>query len=288
MRTFAAIVLFGLVAVACGELHHYITYKSFDEAFLECGQYYEVKDCELKQYVAESYPNKPEVRRLVRCALLNLNSWNDDTGVVKHQVTNFFKPSQSDDCYLNRTLVCLNSVRERCAPKDVNTAAYESFVCYYRNYGNLVSEEQFLRHDALEHTQVLDTVSGFLELSQETLVEFCKGNILKNDKFPAVLYQSSVRYGFYNVTGNGVQLERLYNQYGNPQLLAPETHQCVDKVAHEYCSADDVTIMYQTHVQCLDSLVPTVKLLQEFAKTQVYDPSVCDCTSPQVQVYNVL
>ncbi|KXJ71239.1 hypothetical protein RP20_CCG021149 [Aedes albopictus] len=287
MRTLAIIVSVGLVSVAVSEYIHYIINKSFDNALKECAQYYEVSTCDLNQYVAESYPDKPEVRRLVRCTLINLQSWYDSTGLIQSEIVNFFEPSPADDCYVNRTQACLNALNATVDPTDVYNAAYQSFMCYFRNYGNLVSTDQFLRYAPLEYTQALATTTEVLELSQDTLVEFCKGNILNNDQFPTFLYQSSVRFGFFTVLG-GVQLKRLYNQFGNAQLLAPETQQCVQKVAEDYCGSDDTTIMFQTHVQCLKGLVPTVQLLREFAKTQVSDPSVCDCTSPQIQVYNLV
>ncbi|XP_021695347.1 uncharacterized protein LOC110675228 [Aedes aegypti] len=287
MRALAAIVFVGLVSVTVSEYIHYIIFKSFDNALKECAQYYEVSDCDLNQYVAESYPDKPEVRRLVRCALINLQSWYDSTGLIESEIINFFQPSCSDDCYKNRTQACLNSVAATVCPADVNNWAYQSFMCYFRYYGNLLSTDQFLRYAPLEISQTFATAVEVLELSQDTLVEFCKGNILNNDQFPAVLYQTSVRFGFFTVA-NGVQLMRLYNQFGNPQLLAPETQQCVSKVAADYCGSDDVTVVYQTYVQCLANLAPIVDLIREFSKTQVSDPSVCDCTSPQIQVYNLV
>ncbi|XP_065077904.1 uncharacterized protein LOC135701128 [Ochlerotatus camptorhynchus] len=286
MRTFVAIALVGLVSVVRSDLPHYNLEKSFDTGLRECAELNEISNCDLKQYIADSFPNVPIVRKLLRCSMLNVKSYNDATGVWQPQMSAFFQPSPADSCYQNRTQVCLNSIPERVDPSDVDSLAYESFQCYYRSYGDLVESDQFLRDSPLEFGQVLVATSDYLQLSGETLVDLCKGNILNNDQFPKILYVIAVRAGFYSVN-SGVQLNRLYIQFGNEALLTPETQQCVDDVAQENCSADDVTQNYQIFVKCLEPLLPIPKLLQEFSKQRVSDPDVCDCSSPQVQVYNV-
>lgn len=264
------VVLLAMISIVSSEdaqphLPHYTIYKSFPSALAECAQYYELSSCSLNRIVQESYPNEPNVRRLIRCALINVRSWNDTTGVQEQVMNSYFNPTPEDTCYLNRTRDCIE--RSRQLPggdRDVQTRAYDAFICYYRQYGNLNETEQFLPFTDEESDQLMISVLSITEVSQEALVQFSEGNILDNKEFPAVLYTLYVRVGFYQ---DRIVPQHLYIQFGNPELLSPQTEQCIEAAVNSLpCEADDKDQVYRIFRNCLVGITRTLELTQSVSR----------------------
>lgn len=276
MHSFVVIACIGLVSAARADLPHNVFEKSFETSLQECAEYFEISNCTLQQYKAERFPNTPVVRRLIYCTMANLKAWYSAFGLYEPQMRLFFKPSPTDSCYQNTTQECLNSVPGKAHLSDVTSLAYESFQCYYCHYGNIVESAQFIPNTWSEFDRILKATFDYLELPEETLVQFCKGNISNNARFPEIVYIVGVRTGYYSLA-SGARLDRLYIGIGEEALAAPETKQCVDRVSSEYCKADVVTKVHQIYVQCLDSVVPLRQQIQLISKKRVSNPALCGC-----------
>ncbi|XP_019535835.2 general odorant-binding protein 69-like [Aedes albopictus] len=264
-------------------LPHYITEKSFDTALRECAQYFLVSDETIAGYYRQGFPETDEIKQLIRCTVLNLDAYDDSTGPLEYVLGNYFKPCPSDTEYAERTRCCVKTALDNICPSDVYSRSYASFMCYYREYGNLVTEDQFVPNTLYELTQMMLFVQSTLNLPYEVLVQFSKGNVVNDPNFPAVLYVWAVRGGYYSL-GEGIQLDRLYTQYGVPGLISPETQKCVADVAQANCNADDLTIMYNTFLTCLRPLLPFENLLQTFAVEQLKCSKPCAGGAPAVHV----
>ncbi|XP_055589851.1 uncharacterized protein LOC129742031 [Uranotaenia lowii] len=265
MKTFAAflvVALYSTAAVQCN-LPHYTFVKSFLQGIQECAEYYEISSCDLNGFIQASYPNSAIVKKLIRCTLLNLQAYDDNSGIIESAFQNWFSPAPEDTCYLNRTRECIaNSVSEG---QDNDSKAYAVFQCYYSQYGNLVDSEQFVINSPNEVKTLANAALVIANLPQCVLNEYSQGNIIDDSNFPAVLLTQYVRGGYYTIEG-GLQLNVLYTQYGNPELLAPQTQQCVDAaVAAAPHGASNAEILASIFRNCLSHIVPTLQELQDAA-----------------------
>lgn len=255
-------------AVLSYELPHAVVEKSFDDALRECAEYFLVSDCEVDRYYKEGFPAKHKVKQLIRCTLFNLNAYDDATGVAENVLGNFFKPCSTDHDYVERTRVCVKKALDEICPDDVYSRPYASFLCYYHDYGNIVSEAQFIPKTELETWQLEIFVESVLSLPYEVIVQYSEGRVLNEPHFPHAAYVFAVRGGYYTLDG-GIQLARLYTQFGNPELLSAETVQCAAKVAQTYCNSDYVTKNYYTFLNCIHPYLPLENLVQASAQKQV-------------------
>ncbi|KAL9705658.1 hypothetical protein quinque_009176 [Culex quinquefasciatus] len=223
-----------LTAGVRSDLAQYTAYKGFPAAWQECGEYFEVPNCTLEQYREDSYPCEGAVKELIRCSLINLSAWNDTTGVRQHVIRNYFQPAAEDSCYENRTKECLKRIDSNddvCA-----TGRTESFRCYYRQYGNLISSAQFSPYESDELVQLTAYSFSVRHIPKCVLLQYAKGDILEEPHFPAVLLTWLLR---------GAQL----------------------------CDESHATKAYQIFKRCLHHIVPIVELIQAVAQELVKE---CD------------
>ncbi|XP_055542815.1 general odorant-binding protein 45-like [Wyeomyia smithii] len=275
MKGIATILVIAMYSsLVLADLPHYTTYKSFQTAFYECAEYYHVPNCTVRRYIEQSYPPEEEVKKLIRCTLINLGAWDDATGVRDYVISNYFVPSPDDICYERRTRECLDNIFYDCD----YSRAYESFKCYYRYYGELVSDDKYVPNEQLELQQLALTSLLISDLPYDVLVQYCKGDIESEENFPELLFVILVRGGYYS-TQNGWNLQNLYTQLGDQGLLDPYTQECIDGVAKEKCNADEVSRLFATWQQCLSQYSPLLQYIQVAAKTLVGDPDGCICTN---------
>ncbi|XP_039445515.1 uncharacterized protein LOC120425151 [Culex pipiens pallens] len=258
-----------LTAGVRSDLAQYTVYKGFPAAWQECGEYFEVPNCTLEQYREDSYPCEGAVKELIRCSLINLSAWNDTTGVRQHVIRNYFQPAAEDSCYENRTKECLKQIDSN---DDVYNRAYESFRCYYRQYGNLISSAQFSPYESDELVQLTAYSFSVRHIPKCVLLQYAKGDILEEPHFPAVLLTWLLRGGYYSLQ-NGILLKTLYTQFGHPELLTEQTKQCTDAVVAQLCDESHATKAYQIFKRCLHHIVPILELIQAVAKELVKE---CD------------
>ncbi|KXJ76636.1 hypothetical protein RP20_CCG009318 [Aedes albopictus] len=293
------LVFISLVSSEHTNLHHYTFYKSFPSALEECAEYYEVPTSSVDRIVQESYPSEPEVKQLIRCALINVRCWNDTTGVQEQVMNSFFNPTPQDSEYLVRTRECMQRSEEFSGGNsDLQTRAYDAFICYYRQYGTLNETNQYLPFTEEELYSLMLSVLSIAHVSQEALVQFSDGNVLNNEEFPAVLYIHYVRVGFYQ---DGLVPEHLYVQFGNPELLTPRTEQCVSAAVNSLpCEADDQKLLYNIFRKCLVDLTSTLELVQKASRqllglgpssgssTNASCTSTCPPPTSQAPYYNAI
>lgn len=281
MRIFATLLALSLGALLTSSvtavLTHYALFKSFDTAYRECAEYYQVPNCTVDEYIANQYPSDPEDKRLVRCALINLAAWSDATGVVESAMSSFFNPAPEDTCYAERTRDCIANSQDPCA--DNQTLAYNAFQCYYRQYGNLNQSDQFVNYSPLELEQLsLDTFT-IVNVPRCELIEYSNGNFLNQPNFAEVLYVFMVRAYFYS-PDQGLLLPYLYSQIGNPELLTAETQQCVDAAKCAWDGKSQKDLVLAIFVNCLQKVVPLLDLLRSVANTVLDGPPPPPCPPP--------
>ncbi|XP_001649880.2 uncharacterized protein LOC5565526 [Aedes aegypti] len=271
MNRIVLLVLISLCSastVLADGLPHYIAENSFDISLRVCAEYFLVSNETIDGYYQQGFPEIEEVKQLLRCAMINLGAYDDTFGPLEYVLGNVFKPCPSDTEYAERTRSCVKKALDSICPSDVFSRAYASFMCYYRGYGNLITDEFFIPNSLLELTQMMLFVQSSLNLPDEVLVQYSQGNILNEPNFPNVLYVWAVRGGYFSVD-EGIQLENLYIQYGIPGLLSQETRQCAADVAQANCNLDLVTLLYNMYVTCLRPLLPFESFVQTFAVEQL-------------------
>ncbi|XP_062535232.1 general odorant-binding protein 69-like [Armigeres subalbatus] len=267
MRRLVSPILISLFVVLTVGLPHKETRKSFDTGLRECAQYFLISDKTISRYYKHGFPCKQEVKLLIRCTMLNLNAYNDDSGPVERVLGKFFRPCPTDTTYVERTDRCVEKALSR-NPSDIYSRAYDSFMCYFHERGNLVAADQFIPKTALEITNLLEFDVSALGLSDEILHQYCQGNLLKEPNYPNGLFVWAVGGGYYSVV-DGIQLDKIYAQYGVPAIICPETRQCAAEVAKTYCSSGHVTIMFNTFMNCIQSFLPLEDVGQVFASQQL-------------------
>ncbi|XP_055542818.1 general odorant-binding protein 45-like [Wyeomyia smithii] len=268
-----ALVFAAYSTLVLADLPHYTTYKSFQTAFYECAEYYHVPNCTVRRYIEQAYPAEEEVKKLIRCTLINLAAWDDDTGVRDYVISKYFVPSPDDTCYERRTRECLDNMFYDCR----NSRAYESFKCYYRYYGELTTNSKYVPYELLEGEQLALTGLKIAKLPYEVLVQYCKGDIENEEHFPDLMYLLLVRGGYYSPQ-SGWNLANWYTQLGDPSLLDPSMQQCIDNAEKEKCNADEVSRLFLTWQRCFSQYYYLRKYIQIAAKTLVGDPNGCLCT----------
>lgn len=266
MRTFATILTLTLCAISkscvTGAVTQYAIFKSFDTAYRECAEYFEVPNCTVDEYVVNAYPDDPEDKKLIRCALINLAAWSDESGVVESVMGNFFNPAPEDTCYADRTRDCIAASQTPCS--DNQTLAYNAFQCYYRQYGNLNQSDQFVPYSPLEQQQLVLDSFAFVNVPQDELNNYSNGNVLDQPHAAELLYVLFVR-GYFYIPGQGLLLQVLYTQFGNPELLTPETQQCVDAAKDAWDGNSQKDLVLAFFVNCLQNITPWLDLVQNVA-----------------------
>ncbi|KXJ76635.1 hypothetical protein RP20_CCG009317 [Aedes albopictus] len=270
MRTFAACLVFSLCAMsaafAADNLDHYFSYKEFDAYFRECGEYYEVPNCTLDEYIANAFPNEPEVQKLIHCTMIIFKGWQDGSGVVEYVMSDFFNPAPEDTCYADRTRECIQNSP---APCDTNTTlAYKAFQCYYRQYGNLNQSRQFMPYTCREVQVLFETSIAIVNVPRCELINYSNGQFLDQPNFADVMYVIFVRGGFYDMN-LGLSLRNLYTQCGKPELLTPETQQCVDAATAAWDGQKRKDLIYAIFVNCLQKTITFAQELQVVATSMV-------------------
>ncbi|XP_055635264.1 general odorant-binding protein 45-like [Toxorhynchites rutilus septentrionalis] len=258
-----------VVSEAPAEFPHSVVYKSFSTALSECAEYFQVPNCTLDRYIQDSYPNNDDVKRLIRCVLINLNGWSDEAGVRENVLGNFFQPLTDDKCYSNRTKECIKRAYEDLEQDDHYSRAYESFYCYYTQHGNLVQSDQFIPSEPYELKQLVLTGLLMANLPKQVLVKYSKGDILNDSYFPSILLLFCVRGGYYSIY-SGIQLKNIYTQLGYPELLSPEVQQCCGKVSQSLRNADHATHLIKMMKKCLKyNLTMIAALFEKGAKALI-------------------
>lgn len=262
--------------------------KSLGEAQQECAEYQGISNETVEHYARNGYPDSSCVRELVHCIVFTVNAWNEISGIQDHVISQFFNPAPSDSSYQDRTKDCLRETVD-CLPKhDQAGRAYNSFLCYYRNYGNVVQERKYVPYfDSIRERYYKDFFV-VKSVPRNVLRQFAAGDILNTEQFAGVYYTYALGAGFYDLV-DGLNLERVYVQFGIPEILSESTRCCVTSVRRQY--PEGPKRVEETFKQCLQQLLPSLQTIQKAAQEYLEEtpehvlplpspPSCHKCGSP--------
>lgn len=248
-------------------------WKSFDDAQNQCTEYLQITQETLNRYSRTGYPDEPSVRVLINCILISVNAWNETEQTVQDHVFRwYFLPPSNETDYEKNTQTCLIRTESCIRKSERLSRAYNSFICYYRNYGGISTEKQIVPYTEEEILQTLVDTMNIIPHSQNSLIDYCQGRVLEVPEYEALAYAYTVRLGWYNRT-TGVDLRKFYVQFGRPELLCEETRQCVLAVADRYCSEPDR--IFNTILRCIAKYIPVIRIVSTSAARLVGNVATC-------------
>lgn len=248
-------------------------YKSFRDAELECAEYLFITNETLERYRSRGYPDEPSARKLINCVQVNLNAWDEELNQIKDYVfKQFFIPNIVDCLYLQHVQECMAHTVAPLDPNDQLARAYKTFQCYYLYYSGISSDVKWIPFHFTEIVEIVADCLRIVPQTPESVLQYCQGNFAGNPDYPPAAYCFTVRTGFYNRT-TGIDLQKLYLQYGNDNLLDASTLACVQQVNGQYCKEPERLV--HTVVDCLINFLPVVRDISTGASSLLGYPSEC-------------
>uniref|UniRef100_A0A2M4BP08 Putative odorant binding protein n=1 Tax=Anopheles marajoara TaxID=58244 RepID=A0A2M4BP08_9DIPT len=262
-----------------------IVEKSFLQSMQDCAEYLQVPRHRLAQYMAYEFPEDEDTKCLIYCVGVDLRWWNNTCGLNEPGIVNFFQPVQGDRQYEKRTNECLErNVRSVKLPNNC-CQAYETFQCYFREFGNLVTCPQYVPLTKLQATQAALDCLNILRISDELLKCYSEGNV-RDVPETRCLYQCiDLRTGLYTPE-HGIYLSRFYLrdlESNDLRYLSQETKTCRDRIRHSGCNS--CSEVYDTHQQCLNGIGEdgyTSGLITEASKIALANLEA-NCTTEKVE-----
>ncbi|KFB40141.1 AGAP000640-PA-like protein [Anopheles sinensis] len=248
-----------LIAVASAASPHcqgVVMHKSIRQAQEECVQYLGIPRARLAVYNEHIYPQDTETKCMVRCMGLNLGWWNDTAGLKESALRSYFHPDPDDCQYVRRTYHCLKSQRlDSYAPQGLDPCerAYESFRCYYEQYGNIVVTPQFVPLTPLRMAAVMEDCAVIMHLPKT--VGGCSkkdaaGSLYSTRDAGCFLRCVFLRSGLYSEQ-YGPNIDRIYVQgegYHNETLYRDYTMACYRQLKSS--CLDECDLMYRFVKEC--------------------------------------
>uniref|UniRef100_A0A182SV61 Uncharacterized protein n=1 Tax=Anopheles maculatus TaxID=74869 RepID=A0A182SV61_9DIPT len=230
-------LLITTVIAASQRYHDCVQKKNVAQAQEECVRYLGIPCARLAVYNDYIYPNDTETQCMVRCMGINLGWWNDIQGVQEPAIRHYFHPDPDDAQHDRRTYHCLKSQRlDNPTPHaDACERAYESFRCYYEQYGNIVITPQFVPLTPLQLSDVLLQCADILQFPG---VESgaCDTAAKPSERDIGCLARCFLlRSGLYT-DQHGPNLDRLYvqcNNYANETRFRETTSVCYQQLKSE-------------------------------------------------------
>ncbi|XP_058827369.1 general odorant-binding protein 45-like [Topomyia yanbarensis] len=218
------------------ESHFAYQLKTFRESLDECAEYLEVSKDVVNRLVAHNYvtPEK-ELKCLIRCAGVNSGWWNDTIGIQGPVIESYFQPAADDTCYVRRTKECINSKLAVC--QDDCSKAYEAFLCYYHQWGNLKCSEQYIPLTNLEQIQSAVDCINILRTPANLLEQFIQGVVPDVPETRCLYRCQYMAEGIYD-QATGFNLPRLYareSKVPSPEILADSTKTCIENALRGSC-----------------------------------------------------
>ncbi|XP_053685881.1 general odorant-binding protein 45-like [Sabethes cyaneus] len=255
MTSFIALLIVTVVTVASGQQYRPLPpdveesqfayqLKSFRNSLDECAEYLEIPKESVQQLVANNYVTQDkELKCLVRCAGINSGWWNETSGVQGPVMESYFQPGADDACYERRTRECIAAKLAVC--QNDCSKAYESFLCYYHQWGNLKCGEQYIPLTPLEQTQVAIDCINILRTPRNLLEQYSAGVVPDVPETRCLYRCLYIAEGVYD-PALGFNLPRLYvrkYQIPAPEILSDKTKQCIDAALKGSC--DECSRVFQ-------------------------------------------
>uniref|UniRef100_A0A182I647 Odorant binding protein n=1 Tax=Anopheles arabiensis TaxID=7173 RepID=A0A182I647_ANOAR len=258
--------------------------KSFLQSVHDCAEYLQVPKHRLVQYLAYEFPPDEETKCLILCVGTDLRWWNNTCGLQVPAIMNYFQPVLGDRQYEKRTSECLE--------RNVHTAelpnnccqAYETFQCYFREFGNLVTCPQYVPATKLQATQAALDCLTVLRVPTDLLQCYSKGDLPDVPETRCLYHCIDHRTGLYT-TESGIHLSRFYVrdlEVNDLRYLSKETKACRDRVRMSGC--DVCSEVYNTHRDCLSGIGVdgyTSGIIAEASRIALTNLGVC-CEDKQV------
>lgn len=275
MRNFVVSLVILLASQSCLSLKNLDKprWKSFSDAELECVEYLFITEETLQRYQIQGYPDEPSVRKLLNCIKANLNAWDEDHLQIKDYVfKQFFVPNSIDCQYVQHTKECIAQNVTTLAPNDSLSRAYQTFQCYYRNYAAISGEVKWVPFHFSDIVQTLYDCMHIVPHSNQSLLDYCQGRIVTNPDYPRLGYCFFVRSGFYSRMA-GIELQKLYVQFGSEGLLKDDTKACVVGAISQYCREPDR--FGHIVLDCLIEYLPAGRDIGTAASEALGNPPEC-------------
>lgn len=251
--------------------------KSFGDAELECAENLHITSETIKQYRSQGYPDEPEVRTLIDCIVETLNAWDEDHVLIKDYVfKQLFLPNFVDCQYVQHTEECIAENVTPLPPSDRLGRAYQTFQCYYQNYAAISTGLKWVPFHFSEIVQSINDCMHIVPHTNQSLLDYCQGRIITNPDYPSLGYCFFVQAGFYN-TVSGIQLEKLFIQFGVDGLLEDDTKSCVANVANQYFVEPER--FGHIVLDCLIQYLPAGRDIGTAASQALGNPPECDIQS---------
>uniref|UniRef100_A0A9I3FGM2 Odorant binding protein n=1 Tax=Anopheles epiroticus TaxID=199890 RepID=A0A9I3FGM2_9DIPT len=258
--------------------------KSFLQSVHDCVEYLQVPRHRLVQYLAYEFPPDEETKCLIYCVGTDLRWWNNTCGLQVPAIVNFFQPVLGDRQYEKRTSECLErNVLSATTPNNC-CKAYETFQCYFREFGNIVTCPQYVPPTKLQATQAALDCLNMLRIPTDLLQCYSKGDLPDVQETRCLYHCFDHRIGLYTFE-SGVHLSRLYVRdlaFHDLRYLSKETKACRDRVRASGC--DVCSEVYNTHHDCLAGIGDddyTSRIVVEAARIALANLGVC-CQEKQV------
>uniref|UniRef100_A0A8W7MWM8 Odorant binding protein n=1 Tax=Anopheles atroparvus TaxID=41427 RepID=A0A8W7MWM8_ANOAO len=281
----ALVLVLGALAAHANDTKGVVVEKSFLQSVQDCVEYLRIPKLRLVQYLAYEFPPDEETKCLIYCVGTDLRWWNETCGLQFPAIVNFFQPVLGDRQYEKRTKECVERTTHAGKQQNSCCQAYETFQCYLREFGNLVTCPQYVPPTKLQATQAALDCLTMLRVPVDLLRCYSRGELPDEPETRYVYHCFDLRTGLYTPE-TGLQLSRFYVRdlaTDDLRYLSKETKNCRDRIRQSGCNA--CSEVYQTHQECLAGLGEegyTAGVISEAAKIALANLGVC-CSEPAVE-----
>uniref|UniRef100_A0A182PJL4 Uncharacterized protein n=1 Tax=Anopheles epiroticus TaxID=199890 RepID=A0A182PJL4_9DIPT len=181
---------------------------------LDCAELMSISPTKLSRIRSGLLVGDDETKCLIRCVGVSAGFWSDRTGLRKDLLAQYFVPHPTDDLNFNRTEACLKELPGSVSnPHDYCDLAFESFLCFYYNFGNLKQDSMFVPLDHLQLQHVTARCVEVHQLTKEQLTSLSEEAMDTNDNVHCLVRCIGLQTGVYS-DREGVYLDLIYAQYG--------------------------------------------------------------------------
>ncbi|XP_058456117.1 general odorant-binding protein 45-like [Malaya genurostris] len=228
--------------------------KSFRQSLDECAQYLDLtKDNAVERLLSANYlTTDKDLKCLIRCAGINAGWWNESAsiGVQGPVMESYFQPSAKDTHYARRTEECIKAKLAPC--RDDCHKAYEAFLCYYHQYGDLKRSEEYVPLQPLEAVQAAIDCINVLRIPKHLIQEYSNGVFAEVHQTKCLYRCQYLAEGLYDPQ-LGLNLTRIYirnRAVPDREILSERSRSCVEYALRD--NRDECSRVYRAR-NCLAS-----------------------------------
>lgn len=207
----------------------------FYHALQVCARDLSVPPDRYEQYRLLIFPDEPYTHCFVRCILMGIRAWHDQTGVRHSALQQYFTPEDHPADAYARVQSCLEYVANSCAAIDSCTKAYWSLNCYKQQFGSyFFSREQFVPATDIQLAQTMFDCADKLDIPRSVVAEYRYGNRseLMSCQNPCFVRCVAISIDLYDDDA-GLQWDHVYVQLGfneHRENYLEKVHQAVSEL----------------------------------------------------------